>query len=172
MISQGCLQHLLAQVLEETRGLALQAFSSKECPLSDGTVSSPGRSLSQYLAAEGSTGVSGRPEQARQMTGCCLAGPGAGGGEKSQKQPWACACRHCSVKVPPSGPQSLSRLGWGEGLGREGSEETQGLRDRDTDGEIDRDVEGDRHIGGNPVEKTAREKGGDVDREVGAQRIR
>lgn len=116
-ISQGCLQHLLAQVLEETRGLALQTFSSKESPLSDGTMSSPGRNLSQYLAAKGPTGVSGRPQQARQMTGCCLAGPWAGGGEKSQKQPRACACKHCSVKVPPSGPQSLSRLGWGGGEG-------------------------------------------------------
>lgn len=76
-------------------------------------------------------------QQARQMTGCCLAGLRAGGGEKSQKQPRACACRHCSVKVPPSGPQSRSKLGCGEGLGREGSKETQGLRDRDTEGEIE-----------------------------------
>lgn len=144
-ISQGCLQHLLAQVLEETRGLALQTFSSKESPLSDGTMSSPGRNLSQYLAAKGPTGVSGRPQQARQMTGCCLAGPWAGGGEKSQKQPRACACKHCSVKVPPSGPQSLSRLGWGGGgLGREESEDTQGPRDRDTEEEMETWKETDR----------------------------
>ena len=54
-------------------------------------------------------GVSGSPQQAGQMTGCRLASSEDGEGViKLQKLPWSCACRHCGMNVPPSGP--LSRL--------------------------------------------------------------
>lgn len=67
--------------------------------------------------------VSGSPQQAGQMTGCRLASSeGREGGIKLQKLPWSCACRHCGVNVPPSGP--LSRL---EGV-VEGKESEQGCR--------------------------------------------
>lgn len=109
--------------------MAPQALTGRESPLGGGTVSVSGRSVFQYLVAEGPTGVSGSPRQAGQMTDC-RASLGTGGGEKSQEQPWPCACRHCGVNIPPSGPRS--RLVGGE-VGREGSEETWGPRDRDTD---------------------------------------
>lgn len=67
------------------------------------------------------------------MTDCCPAGSGLRAGKKSQKQPWSCARRHCSVNVPPSGPWSLSRLSGG----RAGSKEMRGPRDRDTDREVE-----------------------------------
>lgn len=64
------------------------------------------------------------------MTGCRLASSEDREGViKLQKLPWSCACRHCGVNVPPSGP--LSRL---KGvLGRRvrtdaGLSDAQGLR--------------------------------------------
>lgn len=128
-------QHRLAQVPEEIRGWPPRP-SLAESPLGGGVVSAPGRSLFQYLAAESPAGVSGSPQQAGQMTGC-RAGLGTGGGEESQEQPWPRACRHCGVNIPPSGPRSLSGLVGGGKVAREGSEETWGLRDRDTEGETE-----------------------------------
>lgn len=66
------------------------------------------------------------------MTGCRLASSEDGEGViKLQKLPWSCACRHCGVNVPPSGP--LSRL---KGvLGRRvrmdaGLRDAEGLREK------------------------------------------
>lgn len=138
--------------------MAPQALAGRESPLGGGTVSAPGRSLFRYLAAESPIGVSGSPQQAGQMTDC-RAGLGTGGGEKSQTQPWPCACRHCGVNIPPSGPRSLSRLVGGRWAGRE--VRRRGGRETETQGVGDGDTQRDRDLDGNTAEETLREKGGD-----------
>lgn len=73
-------------------------------------------------------GVSGSPQQAGQMTGCRLASSEDREGViKLQKLPWSCACRHCGVNVPPSGPLSRLKGVLGRRVRTDGR--TAGLRD-------------------------------------------
>lgn len=72
----------------------------------------------------------GVPIRLGEVNGCCLASSeGREAVIKPQKLPWSCACKHCGVNVPPSGPPS--RL---KGLLGRRVRKYSGLRDSDTEG--------------------------------------